>query len=661
MDFTVQTGQTKTESGTLLISQSFESPTGDRACILLQIKAKTQDAKTLEEECLSIIQHSLLGTEGDGWHRLDGTLKELNGLFKGFLISETVQDIHAILTLLDAADTLHVSHVGRGEAYLIRAGTASQITEFSRGKPVPSFIHISSGQLERGDIVVLSTQRLLRTLTPAQLSQLAQRGDQFLSELIVALDSEKELAALAVLHAEGQSPSAKNKRGQDEEPAMPASRRHSRQRAGLKLPSSLSFSVPQGLKTSLSALGKNGMSLIGTLPGRMGTLSEKFTEFLADLRHPERKRRAHLLLFAAAIVAFLLIFLVVRLSTSSQRSQTKAELQQLVTQITADIHTADNRRLAGDMEAANAILQRAEDQAKQVMDNESGLFRVEALDLLDNIRAKREEINNIVRVSPRVLVNVSGQNADVSAQGLIGISDGEMTVFDRQNAYGILLNNVYEPKKIADDDLIIDAAPFSRYKSQVFLTTGNSVIELSNNQLTTMKTEDPAGWVTGKDIETYLRYLYVLVPEKNKIEKYERLSNRYGTPVDYNVNGDLAGSLDMVIDGAVYVLKEGGTIVKLLRGESKTFSIRFLPQDALKSATKLYKVADGNFYFLDPAHARVIVATDGGTNGESSYVKQYILEGEQLSGLKDLYVDPDQTHLYVLDDKRVYIVDITAK
>jgi hypothetical protein len=332
-----------------------------------------------------------------------------------------------------------------------------------------------------------------------------------------------------------------------------------------------------------------------------------------------------------------------------------------VTQINTEIQTADNRRLAGDMDGANGILQQAEERAKQVMDNESGLFRAEALGLLDRIRSKREEINNILRVQARVLVNMTAKNTDVSAKGIIGLGESEFLVYDRQNSYRVLLNRVDDPKRIVEDDLVLQGTNFSRYKSQVFMTTGNSVIELSSNQFVPMKTEDPTGWITGKDIETYLRFLYVLAPEKAQILKYERLSNRYSAPVQYNVNGDLTGALDMVIDASVYVLKEGGTVLKLLRGETQPFTIRHAPEGVLKDATKMFKVTDGNFYFLDPVRNRVIVVTDGGATGESSYVKQYILEGEQLGTMQDLYVDPEQAHMYVLDEKRVYVVDLTTQ
>src|SRR5690606_1524802 len=126
--------------------------------------------------------------------------------------------------------------------------------------------------------------------------------------------------------------------------------------------------------------------------------------------------------------------------------------------------------------------------------------------------------------------------------------------------------------------------------------------------------------------------------------KYERLANRYGPAAEYNVNGNLQDAIDMTIDGAVYILKKGGEFVKLFRGEEQSFNIRNLPEGALDTATKIIKSSPtGNFYFLDPEHASVIVATGDSDLGESSYIRQYVLESEQVGTLVDLYVDPDDT------------------
>lgn len=644
MDVSVRTGSTKAKRGSMLASEKFKSQSGEQIALLLQIEGSPTEAKTLFEECKEVVAHSLVETDGEASVRLDGVLKELNGLLKGLAFSQSVGDVHAILAILGKDGMLHVSHAGRAEAYVIRAGAASQITEYTRGKPTPAFVHIASGALEPRDVVVLSTQRLLRTVTPAQLAQLAQREEHLLDELQVELEAEGEQAALSIFNVGAARRTAAAAAAKPTRSA-PTRRRRTK---GLQV---------SGLMDNFSSITSRVSDM---LPSSVGSKLPNFSlgQFVKDLSDPKRKRRAHLLLVAAVVAVFLVVWAVVNLSAASQRSQTRAELETRLEEITQLIRTADNRRLSGELDSANAILEQAEQRAKQVLDNDANLFRAEALDVLERIRVKSEEINNIVRLTPRLVVNIGTKNPDIEAQGLISQDDGEFIVFDRQNLYRVLLNTVEDPDVLLDDELILHGQPFPRYQTLAFQTTDNSIIELINGQPTVMKTDDPAGWIKGTAMRTYLRFMYMLSPENNQIYKYERLTNRYSAPSEYNVNGDLEGALDIAIDGNIYVLKEGGEVIKLLRGEVQPFIIRYLPEGALTDATKLYKVFDGNLYFLDPVHARIIVATDGGSSGEGSYVKQYILEGDQVGTLRDLYVDDEENQLYVLDEERLHVIDL---
>ncbi len=665
MDITVRTGSTRSRGGIALSSLSFESPGGEQACLLLAVSAPARDAKTLEEEASTVIQHSLLASEGEPWHRLDGTLKELNGLFKGLTLSNAYDEINAVVALLGADGTLHVSHAGRGEAYLVRDGIASQVTEFTRGKPLPAFVHISSGPLEPGDVVIFSTQRLLRSLTPAQLAQQAGKGEMFLNEVSAALDREGETASLLAFHVPGgeekEEKAAPASRVRSAAPVARRGRRTSRwsmdsvkDMAALALPF-LRSAVAKGktaVEKSKPGLASAGSSLL--------TLTDRWKEFLQDLRDPQRKRRAHLLLLAGAVAAFLIIWLAVSLVITGQRSKSQAQIAELVKEINDQVQTADNRRMAGDVQSANAILLQAEQRAKQVMDNENGLFRVQALDLLDKIHSKEAEINNVIRVEPKVYINLTADQPSIQARGLIGLGNGEFVVYDRRNAYHSLLNKLDQPLRITEDnDAILEGTSFPRVSAEVYLTNGSSLIEVANNQVTTMKTDDPAGWIKGKDIQTYLRYLYVLAPDKKQIYKYERLSNHYGAPSEYNVNGDLTGAMSMAIDTSVYVLKDNGTVLKLLRGEAQPFTVGNAPLNLLQNTTKLFKASGGHFYFLDPIGKRVIVTTDD-QNGTSSYDRQYQLTGDQIGMPQDLYVDQDETHLYVVDEKRLYEISLAT-
>jgi hypothetical protein len=529
-------------------------------------------------------------------------------------------------------------------------------------------MHIASGSVQERDHFIISTQRLLRTITPAQLAQIAQHsGDGVVQGILSKLTAEKEVACLCHIHVLG-GPELPFERRQGVA-ARPAVAARTRTKVdSRKLLSSVMDKVGSvdwsGFIKKFSAKKGKGNQVNDFLR----TLQERLRQFFSDLYDPERKRRAHLLLLAGSGVVFLLIWMTIQLSLSSQRNQTRDELASLVKQINADISTADSRQLAGDTESANAILQRAEDRARQVMSNDSRLFEKEALDLLGIIKSKREEMNRVFRiVAPSPVAHLDAKKSDVQAQGLIGYPNGEFIVYDRQNLFRISLSTVELLEKLGTEELILDATDFSRFQSKVFLATGNSVVELIGDQPQTMKTEDPAGWVTGTDIKTYLRYLYILSPERKQIYKYERLSTKYGPPSEYNVNGDLSGALDMTIVGPVYVLRDVSgdakngkrDVVKLLRGEKQTFAIRNLPPGALDGTTKIFKSApNGNFYFLDPIGKRVIVTTNDGDLGDSLYLKQYILDSDQVGTLKDLYVDPDDSHLYVLDEKKLYAIDL---
>src|SRR3989338_63071 len=167
MDVVVRTGQTSASRSIALTAKTWASPQKETVIFLMQTHGKQESAAIMEKECLAILHHALIETEGDPSKRLDGTLKELNGFLKGIFLAGNVQEVHMIIGILDTSNFLHVSHAGRGEAYLVRHGSTTQITEYTAGKSLPAFIHVASGEIEARDMIIFATQRLLRSLTPA--------------------------------------------------------------------------------------------------------------------------------------------------------------------------------------------------------------------------------------------------------------------------------------------------------------------------------------------------------------------------------------------------------------------------------------------------------------------------------------------------------------
>ncbi len=647
-DLTIKTAKTKARRDVHLAVRTFDAETGEKVISLLRIDGREKECDHFIHEWNHTVERTLAHAEEEPYERMESALKELNGLLKAIRISDHIDEVHAMLGIHDRDGVLHVSQAGRAEGYLIRDGSTAQITERTGGRGTHAqFLYISSGDIVSSDVVILSTERLLRSITPAQIAQASRRRSDLTEAIRDALEGEKEVATFAIITSEGAGSAGRVK------PKRSGLVQKSRRRK-------------KGRKFSLPALSLDWLDWRG-LMGKTQKLRKKLSKFLSkgfqklqsDLKHPKRKRRAHLLILAAALVVFIGIWLGFQVTTVSRRSQSRGDLTELVEKINEDVKNAENRQLMGDLESANAILNRAEEEARNVMQHESGLFRTEALDLLDRIREKRESISNIVRLTPTLVANLTSRNEDVSARGLVGIERGRMIVYDRQNLYSIIVNAVDEPQRLDGDNLILNGTFFDRYDTSLFMTKENRLIELIEGQPTAMKTDDPAGWLSGPDMETYIRFLYVLSPQNNQILKYERLSNRYSEPSEYNVSGDLENAIDMTIDSDIYILKSGGEIVKLFRGESSPFAIRNLPTGALETATKVVKPSDrSNFYFLDPEGARIIVTRTDDDSGESLYLKQYVLEGDQVGTLQDLYVDPEETQLTVLDEKRLYSINL---
>lgn len=644
-ELSVKTAKTKVRRDVHLAAQTLDAETGETIIALLRIDGREKECDHFLHEWQHTVERTLAHADEEPYERMEGALKEMNGLLKAIQISDHINEVHAILGIVGKDGVLHVAQAGRAEGYLTRDGSTVHITERTGGRGSNAqFLYISSGDIKNDDVVILSTERLLRSLTPAQITQASRKRNELIDTLRDALEAEKEVSVFAILaDADGGGATS----------AKPAATRKPRKQSRRR--KSLSFELPTFSRNWVPSF--DGVSAL--FDKTKGFLSGLFGQLQLDLQHPKRKRRAHLLILAAALVVFIGIWMGFQVTGVSRRSQSRSELTDLVESINTDIKTAENRYLMGDVESANAILNRAEEEARGVMQHESGLFRTEALDLLDRIRDKRESISNIVRLSPTLVANLTSQNPDIAARGLIGIERGRLIAYDRQNLYSIIVNAVDQPQLLDGENLILDGTYFERFDTSIFITKENRLIELIEGQPTAMKTDDPAGWLSGPDIETYIRFLYVLSPQNNQILKYERLSNRYSEPSEYNVNGNLENAIDMTIDSDVYVLKSGGEVVKLFRGESRPFTIRNLPVDALKTATRIVKPSDrGNFYFLDPEGARIIVTRTDDDSGESLYLKQYVLEGEQVGTLQDLYVDAEETQLVIVDEKRLYSINL---
>ena len=117
----------------------------------------------------------------------------------------------------------------------------------------------------------------------------------------------------------------------------------------------------------------------------------------------------------------------------------------------------------------------------------------------------------------------------------------------------------------------------------------------------------------------------------------------------------LGKAVDMVIDGAVYVLLEDGRIYKFFGGEAQPFQPSGLPQ-SLSNPVALAVEGDaaGGALYVADADAGSIVALD--KNGQ--FIHQIKAEGDAWAGLEALALEENSRTLYVLATGRLYALPL---
>ncbi len=135
----------------------------------------TNDATTVAESIFGAIVDSLkILKKGDAYDRFEDALKSANLEFKKNLAKiPAMPDI--VVTYFDF-NNLYLSQSGKAEAYLIRNGAISQISETPDSEN-ELFLNILSGRIMVDDIILISSNRLLHSITTTQLIDIFSRSD----------------------------------------------------------------------------------------------------------------------------------------------------------------------------------------------------------------------------------------------------------------------------------------------------------------------------------------------------------------------------------------------------------------------------------------------------------------------------------------------------
>jgi hypothetical protein len=602
------------ESDQFVQVKTLKNPnTEDQVWVAFKIEGEAKFSRGIIQSIIETLEEVFFDQpETDVYERFENTLKEVNVTYRNLKQkrgSKAMGSISAIVAVF-SKNELHITQAGEAEAYLVRKGRLSMITEGLAGRSEDLFINIASGELLPEDKIVLSTSRLLRLATHNQLAQIANDG------VTESIDSIRELVmansdltiGVAVIH-----------------PKL-ARRAHSSKLAS------------------------------GTLNPIFQTLRSGWERVIAFIEEKTNKKglkvnRNNVLIALFALILLLLIS-VTFLMNGNHNQALREEYRLRIEAMHEDLHTANTKGYANDKDTANAILERVETQAREILETE--YFRSEALALLDKVQKTKDSINNTVRVSDITpYVDLSTKRENVEALGMVNLDDN-FYVYEYNALYEIILDQVLDPRTIDETEVVVDATAMEDQNVIVLHTQSNRIIEYEDGQFRFVSTDDE-NWKPGVDLATYGRYLYILSPSSNQIYKYSRLRNKYSTGAEYSIDADLEDAISLAIDGSIYVLKEGGEIIKLYKSKEEDFALDDMATD-ISEATKILTFPEhSNLYVFDPVKKRVvIIEKDVGAGGR--YKGQVYFE--DLEGVKDFYVDKKEDKLYLLTHKQIYEVEI---
>lgn len=183
-------------------------------------------------------------------------------------------------------------------------------------------------------------------------------------------------------------------------------------------------------------------------------------------------------------------------------------------------------------------------------------------------------------------------------------------------------------------------------------------VGLNDKKVTSVSKKDD-DWGNIVDIAGFAGNVYALdsgnpSTSSGQIWKYLVTSSGFGDKKEYlssGVKADFSNALRMQIESSIYVLKQGGEILRYTKGASDNFSIGGLDK-GIKDPKSIFVSSDtDNFYVLDSGNSRLVVLTKLG-----AYKSQY--QAKEFGEASDLVVDEKGKKVYLLLGSKIYSMDL---
>ena len=623
--------------------------------INLEIQNNPADAETLGEVVFDTVRKVFYADpEKDPYVRFEDSIKAVNKALAQMKEEKSTKYLGNMNVLIAAiaGNNLYITQTGDAEAYLIRKRLCSTISEgLDEEGSTDVFSNIASGTIEPNDFILLNSTRLLRYVSKTDLAKICSGRSlvSSLTELKDFLSGEvlAKVGLIGIFSGEKAVPFSTEEKGQ--------------------IVAHLEKEEVVSYKSDSAKGGAAGANSIKALKGAVSKLSSAVDDLRKRVSAPARTvqesaRRGSQgeksgagwsrdkIIVTAIVAVLLLTGGAWWLKNRAAEQVTIDNYAKTLTQVTETIASAEttgqyNKDQAGQM------LTQAEKDALVVLN--SGYYRSKSNELLQSIQDSRDKLDGVVRPAVTVLADLSQKRQNVSALGLLAMS-GNLYAYEYNALYPVVLDKVQDPLSIDENETVVAATTYEDTGSLMFYTKSGKVIEYLDGRMSFVDTAD-GNFKKATALQGYSNKLYLLDPESNQVWRYTRRRDKFDAAEAWNVNADLKNGISLAIDGNIYVLNKDGFITKLFSGNKQEFPIKKLPVKALTNPTKIFTELDmSQIYVLEPAAKRVLVYYKDDSTGGATYNNQFVFD--DLTDLRDLYVDKDTNKMYLMDGSKIYTV-----
>lgn len=275
-------------------------------------------------------------------------------------------------------------------------------------------------------------------------------------------------------------------------------------------------------------------------------------------------------------------------------------------------------------------------------------YKNEKLDLIiKTIEEKEIDITQEIKTNLIEFLDLSLQIDEYKGDYIVATGD-EMFVYSKM---GVVQVNAKTKKASisTSSDKLDGTNSIVVYDKRLFIAKNDGIYELTDNNR--IKVEDD---FTNSINYIYAGNLYKLDKSNNKIYRFPASSTGFGSSREWLAPGvevDLSNTVDLAIDGSIWILSSNGKISKFTNGNSISL-VNLIVEPKLTKPSAIYTNEKLEFvYILEPNEKRVIVLEKNGR-----FKMQYL--SQEIQNAKDLYVDEVSKRLILLIDSKLMYIDL---